>query len=450
MGLYDIFSSVGVEVNFSGIKNIASDGDFSLFMYGGDFIGKSIEVDNVIEFFYIDDGYPACQRKEKKVGMVSQKVTGSLQEDKGTYVVKGRFFDPVSGKMRQWSRSTKLKVKDHTKRKAEAMMKEFIAQKQAEVDGIHRDMSYPFSVYVKRFINRERQKGVRENTIKSYQDYIRCHIDPKLGNIPMESLSLADLEEFYREFLKTHKVSSARKVHVVVKGAIREAIRDGVIQYNIADNVDFPSGRKFTGASIYNETEVKQLLSAAREEGEPIAAAVMLAACYGLRRSEIIGLRWKDIDFKKETLTISNTVVQNGDLRIEEEKTKTVKSHRSIVLLPVTIPYLKELRKKQEDAGINTDKVVAWLDGQTVRPDYISRKTKQIMEKAGLPVIRFHDLRHTAASLLAPHVTPKQLQEFLGHEDIETTLGIYTHVMDEQKRATSAVMNSIFDDAATA
>ena len=87
------------------------------------------------------------------------------------------------------------------------------------------------------------------------------------------------------------------------------------------------------------------------------------------------------------------------------------------------------------------------MDGNTVKPDYIIRKAKQIMKKAELPVIRFHDLRHTAASLLAPHVTPKQLQEFLGHEDIETTLGIYTHVMDDQKRATSVIMNSILDDS---
>jgi len=194
---------------------------------------------------------------------------------------------------------------------------------------------------------------------------------------------------------------------------------------------------------IYSEAEVNLLLNKAKEAGEPIRAAITLAVSYGMRRSEVLGLRWKDIDFERETLTVCNTVVQNGELRIEEERTKTAKSHRSIGLLPMTIPYLKELREKQAAAKLKTDKVVAWMDGQEVRPDFIYRKTRQLMKKCGLPVIRFHDLRHTAASLLAPHVTPKQLQEFLGHEDISTTLGIYAHVLDDQKRETTAAMNNV-------
>lgn len=375
--------------------------------------------------------------------MASQKVTASLQDDKGTWTVRGRVYDPTTGKMKQRTRSTGLKVKQNTKRKAEAMLKEIVAQWQAEAEGVDRSVSPPFSVYVKRYMDRQAAKQRKANTLKSYQDYIDCHIQPKLGNIPTAELSLDDLENFYDEFLKTHAVSSARKVHVVVTGAIKEAVRDGIFQYNIADRVEFPTSHKFTGAMIYSETEVDLLLRKAKEAGEPIRAAIMLAVCYGLRRSEVLGLRWKDIDFERGTLTVCNTVVQNGDLRIEAERTKTVKSHRSIALLPMTTPYLRELYDKQKAAKLKTDKVVAWMDGQEVRPDFIYRKTKQLMSKCGLPVIRFHDLRHTAASLLAPHVTPKQLQEFLGHEDISTTLGIYTHVLDDQKRETSAAMNNV-------
>lgn len=375
--------------------------------------------------------------------MASQKVTASLQDDKGTWTVRGRVCDPATGKMKQRTRSTGLKVKNNTKRKAEAMMKEIIEQWQAEAEGVERSVSPLFSVYVKRFMDRQTAKRRKANTLKSYQDYIDCHIQPKLGNIPTAELTLDVLENFYVEFLKTHAVSSARKVHVVVTGAVKEAVRDGIFQYNIADRVEFPTSHKFMGAMIYSEAEVNLLLNKAKEAGEPIRAAITLAVCYGMRRSEVLGLRWKDIDFERETLTVCNTVVQNGELRIEEERTKTAKSHRSIGLLPMTIPYLKELREKQAAAKLKTDKVVAWMDGQEVRPDFIYRKTRQLMKKCGLPVIRFHDLRHTAASLLAPHVTPKQLQEFLGHEDISTTLGIYTHVLDDQKRETTAAMNNV-------
>ena len=154
-------------------------------------------------------------------------------------------------------------------------------------------------------------------------------------------------------------------------------------------------------------------------------------------------MRWKDIDFEGNSLTVSNTVVQNGELKIEAELTKTKAGNRSIALLPVTVPYLQELKEKQEAAKLKTDKVVAWMDGQEVRPDFISRKTRQLMKKCGLPVIRFHDLRHTAASLLAPHVTPEQLRDFLGHEHISTTYDVYTHVLSDQKKATSAAMNEV-------
>lgn len=373
--------------------------------------------------------------------MANQKVTASLQDDKGTWTVRGRVYDPTTGKMKQRTRSTGFKVKDNTKRKARDMMQEIVAQWQAEADGIKRSDSAPFSVYVQRFMDRLSAKKRKENTLKSYQDYIDCHIKPKLGNIPMAELTLDDLEKFYADYLKTHAVSSARKVHVVVKGAIKEAVRDGIFQYNFADYVEFPTSHKFTGAAVYTDAEVNDLLCKAKEAGEPIRAAVTLAVCYGLRRSEVVGLRWKDIDFERNTLTVSNTVVQNGTLRIETELTKTKKSNRTINMIPKTVPYFKELKEKQEAAKLKTDKVVAWMDGQEVRPDFVYRKTQQLMKKCGLPVIRFHDLRHTAATILAPHVQPEQLRDFLGHEHISTTYDIYTHVPSEQKKATSAAMN---------
>ena len=397
-------------------------------------IGLIIEVDDVQQLEYSSNCYPACQGKESKT-MASQKVTASLQDDKGTWTVRGRVFDPSTGRMKQRTKSTGLKVKDKTKRKAEKMMEEIIEQWQDEAEGVKRAVSPPFSVYVQKFIERKQAKRIKANTIKSYQDYISCHIMPKLGAIPIAELTLDDLEEFYSEFLKTHKVSSARKVHVVVTGAVKEAVRDGIFQSNFADCVEFPTSHKFTGAAVYTESEVNTLLAKAKEAGEPIRAAVTLAVCYGLRRSEVLGLRWKDIDFERGTLTVSNTIVQNGELRIEAEQTKTRMSNRSIGLLPMTIPYLEELKEQQTAAKLKTDKVVAWMDGQEVRGDFISRKTKQLMKKCGLPVIRFHDLRHT--------VSPKQLQEFLGHEDISTTFGIYTHVLDEQKKATSAAMSDV-------
>lgn len=376
------------------------------------------------------------------------RVKASLQEDRGYWVVRGRVFDPETGKMRQRSKSTGLTVKGNHKREAQEAMREIVKRWEQEANGKRSTGGPLFSEFVDKWIERKRSLHIKENTIKSYQDYVKSHIGPRFGNIPITQITVDDLEAFYSEYLKTHTVSSARKVNCVISGAFKEGIRAGIVRANLADHdhLELPKSEKFDGA-FYTEGEVAALLAAAKEAGEPIHAAIVLAALYGLRRSEVLGLRWRDVNFARGTLTVCNTVTANGELWIEEERTKTKKSHRTLNLIPATIPYLESLKKTQRAAGIVPLKVCIWPNGERVRPDYIYRKTQQLMKQAGLPVIRFHDLRHTAATLLAPGVTPQQLQRFLGHEDISTTYGTYAHLLDREREATSEAMNGILQDA---
>ena len=192
-----------------------------------------------------------------------------LVDDKGRWTIKGRFCNTVTGEKWQRTKSTGLRVKDNTKRKAEAMKADIVAGWEEELAQQFRAESPLFSVYVQKFIERKRALRLRENTIKSYEDYIKVHIGPKLGNIPIQELTLRDIEGFYEEYLKTHKVKSARKVNVVVSGAFREAIRDGVIQVNLADldHLEFPKAEKFDGGTTYTAEEVSKLLKAAEEAG---------------------------------------------------------------------------------------------------------------------------------------------------------------------------------------
>lgn len=289
---------------------------------------------------------------------------------------------------------------------------------------------------------------IKANTLQSYKDALRLHVAQRFADVPITEISLDDLDEFFADYLSEHTVSSARRLNCIFSGTYKEAIRDGVVLVNLADSShrDFPKEKKFEG-SAYTGNEVALLLDEAKREGEPIYAAVVLAALYGLRRSEVLGLRWRDIDFNRGVLTISNTVVRCGELRIEAETTKSANSHRVISLLPDTIPYLKSLKKAQQAAGTIPNKVCAWPDGGEVRPDFLTRKIKKVMKRAGLHPIRFHDLRHTAASLLAPMVSPQQLQHYLGHDDISTTFGTYAHYMDKERNATSATMNQIIKEA---
>ena len=165
----------------------------------------------------------------------------------------------------------------------------------------------------------------------------------------------------------------------------------------------------------------------------------------GLRRSEVCGLRWIDIDFQQKTMRIRHTVTQNGDLILDEDHTKTKRSNRTLVLLDETIPYLKELLAKQKEAGLVMDKVVAWMNGKKVQPNSITRMFHTFLRKRGMGHIRFHDLRHTAATLLANNGTQlKVLQNFLGHNDVKVTLGVYTHDPENAGAQAASSMGQVF------
>jgi integrase len=182
-------------------------------------------------------------------------------------------------------------------------------------------------------------------------------------------------------------------------------------------------------------------------ENETLQPAVILGLYYGLRKSEVLGLRWKDIDFKAGTLIVRNTVTRMKT-RIEHEQTKSLASKRTIFLIPSTIPYLQKLYQEQlerrellGDAYIDTDHICVWPDGRPLSPDYVSQHFKLILQKNNLPHIRFHDLRHTAGSLLLSNgLNIKQVQEFLGHEKSTTTLDIYMHIDCQAKQETAFAM----------
>lgn len=154
-----------------------------------------------------------------------------------------------------------------------------------------------------------------------------------------------------------------------------------------------------------------------------------------------------DIDFSNGTMHIQHTVTQNGKVLLDDDHTKTHGSNRTLVLIEQTIPYLKQLRTAQMKSGLPMDKIVAWPDGRAMRPDGVTRMFNTLLKNNGIEKARFHDLRHTAATMLAnAGVPPKQLQAFLGHDDIEMTLGIYVHAPDNAAVETSNVMGKTMRD----
>lgn len=393
----------------------------------------------------------ACQKKKEDSNYMAspKEIKGSLHDEDGTWVVRARVFYPSTGKTKQKSKSTGLKVKDKTKRKAELMMKEIIegwSNEANEVPAVEPPKEVPlFSEYVKGWLS-NKDVSVRANTAKSYQDYARVHILPALGDYPVTDITWRALQDFCDRMLVNHSKKSVKKYFIVIRGALDDAVRDGAILSNPESLVKWPKAKPEQKARALSKEEVARLLEAAAKAGEPMRAAITLALFYGLRRSEACGLRWTDIDFTKGTMHIQHTVTQNGDVLLDDDHTKTPGSNRTLALIEQTIPYLKQLRTDQVKSRHPIDKVVAWPDGRAVRPDGITRMFNTLLKNSGIDKARYHDLRHTAATTLAEAgVPPKQLQAFLGHDDIEMTLGVYVHAPDSAATETSSKMGEIME-----
>ncbi|MGM9538607.1 MAG: tyrosine-type recombinase/integrase [Candidatus Onthomonas sp.] len=236
--------------------------------------------------------------------------------------------------------------------------------------------------------------------------------------------------------------------HANIRKCLQYAFQIGLIRSNPADRIERPRKVKYV-ATIYNQQELEELFRAVR--GDPIELVVILAAFYGLRRSEVVGLKWDAIDFEKKTISIQHTVTQvsvdGKNVVIQKDRTKTKSSCRTLPLVP---PFERLLRRLQMEQKTN-QKVCGnayckdYLDyiyvneiGELVKPNFLTQHFETVLKKNGLKKIRFHDLRHSCASLLyANGVSLKEIQEWLGHSDIGTTSNIYTH-LDYSSKVSSA------------
>ena len=372
--------------------------------------------------------------------MASPKVTASLQIDKGTYTVRGRVYDPVTGKMRQRTKSTGLKVKNSTKKKAKAMMQEIVAEWQEESDSAQAAVDNPsFETCVNQWIERK-SLTIRENTLESYKVAAKAHIIPELGKIGIRDLNRQQLQAYYDRLQRDGISANTMKKHrVIIKGTLKDAVIDGLIPVNVADFVSLPKVKEFEGKQL-TENQVADVLKALEKLDEPLKTAITLALVFGLRREEICGLRWEDIDFENNILSVRNTVTEYAGKVYRDGETKTRSSRRDLYIPEVTADYLKQLQEKQGQSGIDTGKICAWSDGKEVKPAYITRASMRFLKACGYEGVRLHDLRGTVLSILARKLPIKNVQTFAGHNDVHTTLKYYVHVMDEDKRETAGVM----------
>ena len=372
-------------------------------------------------------------------------IAGHLQEKKGLYYMVLSYKDKSGKRISKWL-PTGLPVKGNKKRAEDMLMAaraEFVAGEAA----IDHDM--PFSSYLHQWMEIARST-LKPNTAAGYASMIQNPIAPyfQQRGITLGGLQAVDIQMFYTSQLKRVSANTVIHYHAIIHRALKYAVKTDLIDVNPADKVERPRKDRFT-ASFYDGNEVNRLFQAAR--GTPLELPVMLAAFYGLRRSEVVGLKWDAIDFENKTIAIRHTVTVCAEkgrrIEVAADTTKTASSRRTLPLVPAFQTKLAALKEQQEKNRILCGRsyctdylgyVLVDAMGNRLKLSYISTAFPALLKRNGLRPIRFHDLRHSCASLLLKNgVLMKQIQEWLGHSDFSTTANIYAH-LDAGSKLTSA------------
>lgn len=377
-------------------------------------------------------------------------VAGHLHEKNGYYYIILNLTDSAGKRKPKWI-STGLTIKGNKKRAEQMLMEERRKYANAKTgdDVLFADFMEQWLEIVK--------STVSIPTYSSYVNAVKSIIAPyfRKKKILLRDLQAHDIQMFYQEQLQRVKASSVIHYHANIHKALKYAVKNDMIPSNPADKVERPKQDKFYG-NFYDRDELNKLFEAVA--GTKLELPVLLGAFYGLRRSEIVGLKWSAIDFEQNTITISHTVTScNLDGKcviVAKDTTKTKSSRRTLPLVPYFHEKLLAVKAQQErnqklcGRSYNREflEYICVDDiGERFKPNYITSQFPKLLERNGFRKIRFHDLRHSCASLLlASGVPMKHIQEWLGHSDFSTTANIYAHLDYSSKLTSASAMESNF------
>ena len=377
-------------------------------------------------------------------------VAGHLHEKNGYYYIILNLTDSAGKRKPKWI-STGLTIKGNKKRAEQMLMEERRKYANAKTgdDVLFADFMEQWLEIVK--------STVIIPTYSSYVNAVKSIIAPyfRKKKILLRDLQAHDIQMFYQEQLQRVKASSVIHYHANIHKALKYAVKNDMIPSNPADKVERPKQDKFYG-NFYDRDELNKLFEAVA--GTKLELPVLLGAFYGLRRSEIVGLKWSAIDFEQNTITISHTVTScNLDGKcviVAKDTTKTKSSRRTLPLVPYFHEKLLAVKAQQErnqklcGRSYNREflEYICVDDiGDRFKPNYITSQFPKLLERNGFRKIRFHDLRHSCASLLlASGVPMKHIQEWLGHSDFSTTANIYAHLDYSSKLTSASAMESNF------
>ena len=378
-------------------------------------------------------------------------MTGSIQVKKGRpnyYAVLNTYGNDGKRKLK-WI-DTGIPTKGSNKRKADTKLNELLVKYGNAFIDFSRDVT--FVDYMAQWLDTA-QISLAPTTYDAYKRIFTSHITPHFEKkrLRVTELSPQHFQHYVNEKLKDVSANTVIKHLININKCLDMAVKQNIIPYNPAKRIEPPKRVKFTGAKFYNEKQIEQLLEIIK--GDPIETAIRLTLFYGLRRSEVLGLKWDAIDFSHEqpTITIKHTVVRAGAVH-KSDRTKNDSSHATFPMSAEIITMLKAWRKRQSELRIlqpndycDEGYICTHEDGRLFSPEYLSHHFALLLKKKNMPHIRFHDLRHSAASYLKYlGFDLKDIQTWLRHKDIQTTMNLYTHLDMEAKSNIANVLDAKF------
>ncbi len=372
------------------------------------------------------------------------KVTASLttKNDKYYVVVSWR---EGSKRKQKWI-STDLSSIGNNKRRAEQKRLEIQREWEEKVSASNYE-TISFADYLKKWLE-ETKYTIADSTYWEYRKTIYKVISPYFEE---RKIMLTDLKTYHIQEFFNHKMEhdgvTANTIHhyyANISKALKYAVKTERLKNNPAVNVELPKKQKHI-ADFYTADELQTLLTSSK--GTSLETVILLAACFGLRRGEIIGLKWDCIDFDNCTLSIRGVVKDKGSSgsKIENlyylETPKTASSIRTFPMQPQSADYLKHLkqvqdiRKKEEPYNHTWDEFICVRpNGDIISLEYVSRRFPKLCEECGLKRIKLHELRHSNISFMLENgATMKEVQEWAGHSSYSTTANIYSHIQAKSK-----------------
>lgn len=304
--------------------------------------------------------------------------------------------------------------------------------------------------YLPQWLETVEKPKVRLSSYKQYKSAINRHLVPALGHVMVHKLTVQQVQGLYAQKLEEGlSPNTIHIIHGVLHRALNNAVRWNLISRNVTEAVTLPKAERKEHRTL-NQEEANRLITIV--SGTRLEALLILALTTAMRKGELLGLRWSDIDLGKQVLQVRRTLNRVAGYGFVVNEPKTKSSKRKIMLTLSAIETLlrhEELqRQEREKAGEK------WKDlglvfcnkhGGYIDPDDILKEFQRALEQAGLPKIRFHDLRHSAATLLLEmSVHPKIVQDLLGHSNIATTMDTYSHVLPSMQQEVVKKMGLVF------